>query len=286
MYLTLEILQKRGACQEALDFFAKHYPDGAELIDLIEKAHLPEDFLHWGFYWLEANDAEKKAYLSKMHITGSVSVLYSKDVFESYSISHSCNVTYSERVKHSKNVTGSKCIYDSNYIDNCEGVWKSFMVSNGDRVLEGKNVTNSKEVIKSSYVQNSSGVFQSENIVNCTAIWKSSNLTDCGFCSNCINLKNSLFCDQQSNGEYLLFNKPIEKTRFDMIYQQYNSLFFKPRLRLMSTTWTGEQPPRIHQDFRKHFSDIDPDFWTWVKTLPNYNPNIMYSLTFDPQFLL
>jgi hypothetical protein len=35
MYITLDILQKRGACQESLDFFAKHYPDGVEMMQAI-----------------------------------------------------------------------------------------------------------------------------------------------------------------------------------------------------------------------------------------------------------
>ena len=38
MYITLDLLQKRGACQEALDFFAKHYPNGIEMLEIITLA--------------------------------------------------------------------------------------------------------------------------------------------------------------------------------------------------------------------------------------------------------
>jgi hypothetical protein len=49
MYITLDILQKRGACQEYLDFFAKRFPDGVEMLHMIERGHMPYHALHWGY---------------------------------------------------------------------------------------------------------------------------------------------------------------------------------------------------------------------------------------------
>ena len=38
-------------------------------------------------------------------------------------------------------------------------------------------------------------------------------------------------------------------------------------------------------NFSKFFEDLPNDFWQWVKTLPNYDPEILYSMTFNPTLL-
>lgn len=284
MHITLELLQKRAACQEALDFFAKHYPDGAELIDLINRAHLPDQFLHWGFQHLETSEEEKEAYRKKMKIVDSVGVYGSSDINQSYIITDSRCVDNSNNIHSSKNVTNSNNIYNSTYIESSNQIWKSFVIENSFRVLDSKNVVQSNEVISSDYVVESSGVYESSNIVNSIAIWKSETMTNCGMCFGCHNLNHALFCEQIQDGEYMLFNKPIDKVRFNIIYRQFCNQF-KPQLTLMSTTWQKGSAPRIYRDYRKHTQDISESFWEWVKTLPGYNPDILYSLTFNPQFL-
>lgn len=285
MYVTLDILKQHGACQEALDFFAKHYPNGTEMLPLIKKAHIPESFLHWGYLWLETTPAEKQAYFDRLKIKDSTGVYNSKNITDCFNVSDSQNVSKSSVIKHSKNVTNSKIIYNSDYIEQSEHIHNSFMVTKSNNILNGKNIVNSDEVVDSNYVLNSSGVFASDNVVDSTAIWRSKDMTNCGFCFGCTGLSNSLFCDQQSNGEYLLFNKPITKSRFTMIYQQFNSEFLKPTLTLFDKSDTDVAEVKAHQDYRKHLDKIPLDFWTWVKTLPNYDPKIMYSITFNPIFL-
>ena len=100
----------------------------------------------------------------------------------------------------------------------------------------------------------------------------------------CDNLKNALFCQGIKDGEYLLFNKPIDQVRYEMIAKQFKK--YMPSISL-TDEWKHRfgELPRVNHDFRKHTSKIPAKFWDWVKTLPGYDASIIYSLTFDPQFL-
>lgn len=283
MYITLDILQKRGACQEALDFFAKRFPDGAEMLYFIEKVHLPEHFLHWGYEHLDPSKEEEAAYWKKVKVTDSLGVYQSYHVENSSVVSKSRVVWDSNIVYDSKEVRASAVILNSQFIEESLSVANSSFIERGTYILDSTNITDSKEVVESTYVGNSQGVFKSTNILNGTAIWHSDNLTDCGFCSHCKDLTRSLFCSQMEGGDLLLFNKPIDEARYKMIARQFDK--FGVFLTLMEEWQNGNYIPKAYYDYRKHFQAIKEAFWQWVRTLPNFDPEIMYSLTFDPQFL-
>ena len=38
-------------------------------------------------------------------------------------------------------------------------------------------------------------------------------------------------------------------------------------------------------NFSKFYENLQDDFWQWVKTLPNYNPEVLYSITFNSALL-
>ena len=284
MYITLDILQRRGACQEYIDFFQKRFPDGVEMLEMIEHGHLPYHALHWGYKWLDPNQNEVEAYWKKVRVENSEGVDESDHVTNSRIISFSTQVDNSESVYHSNEifnsryVTNSRCVTDGEFIDNSEFVDRSM------KILRGKNVTDSSEVVDSIYVANSHGVFDSNNIVDAHYIWHSNSLTNCGFCFNCYGLINSLFCFGQENGEYMLFNKQIDKMRFEMIMKQFKRYVGDGAC--MTNNWDtlGGAPVKIY-DYRKHTQFMTDTFWSWVKTLPGYNPDILYSLTFNPLFL-
>ena len=284
MFITLDILQKRGACQEYLDFFAKHYPDGVEMKHMIERGHLPYHAIHWGYQWLDPDEEEIAAYWKRVCVEDSEGVFESDHIYHSSVISQSSNVTNGTYIYSSKNITNSSAVVDSEYIDNSNDIWDSFVVEKSDRVLKSKNVSESNEVCQSNYVVGSSGIYQSDNIVNSVAIWKSEGLTDCAFCFNCRNSTGLLFCTDADGAEYQLFNKPIDKVRFNMIQQQLKRMF-SPELTLFSTPETYNAVPKPYYDYRKHFSKVTDKTWEWVKTLPGYNPSVLYSLTFNPMFL-
>ena len=286
MFVTLDILQKRGACQEYLDFFAKHYPDGVELLHLIEKGHIPEHGLHWGYQWLDPNQEEIDAYWKKVKVVDSEGVHESYDVARSTLVSKSRCVNDSEQIYGSEQISKSDHIVNSNYVNDSHHIASSEFVDESNYILGSKNVNNSSQVVDSVYTMLSYGIYESENVANCHSIWKSENLTDCYFCFGCHNLTNALFCEGISDGEYYLFNKKIDKARFDMIAKQYK-LYSTSFMTLMGE-WpqSMSQHPIKYYDYRKHTENIPDKFYAWVKTLPGYDPAIMYSITFDSRFLI
>jgi hypothetical protein len=93
-----------------------------------------------------------------------------------------------------------------------------------------------------------------------------------------------LFCEGINDGEYLLFNKPIDATRYQMIVKQFYR--YLPEIHL-TDKWKRDfgNLPHPNYDYRKHTKDIPAKFWAWVRTLPGYDASVLYSITFDPQFL-
>jgi hypothetical protein len=43
--------------------------------------------------------------------------------------------------------------------------------------------------------------------------------------------------------------------------------------------------PKINTNFREWYLYIMSEFWQWARTLPNYDPMLLYRITFDPIFL-
>jgi hypothetical protein len=284
MFITVDILQKRGACQEYLDFFVKHYPDGVEMLYMIERGHMPYHALHWGYKWLDPNEEEVAAYWKRVAVENSQGIDESDHITNSEIISHSSRVDNSHNIYDSEDITSCEYIVKSSFVDNSDNIYSSNFVDNSYKVLGSQNITNSNQVVDSSYVVNCHGIYECENVVNSHTIWRSKKLTNCGFCFDCQNISNALFCTQQTEGEYLLFNKKIDKIRFDMVYKQYQryaSIWLN-----LAESWpiTNDYPKKLY-DYRKHVKDIPPSFYAWAKTLPGYDPITMYSMTFDPQFL-
>lgn len=282
MFITLDILQKRGACQEYLNFFAKHHPNGVEMLDVIERGHMPYEALHWGYKWLDPNEEEQKAYWEKVKVINSEGIDDSDNVTNSRLIVESSFVTSSEAIYNCQNITNSKYSVKSSYIDNSEYVFDSNFIDNSYHIYKSNNISNSNEIYDSIYVANSHGIYRSNNIVSSHSIWHSENITDCYFCGYCKDLSHSLFCTNQE-GEYLLFNKPIDKNRFEMIQKQYTR--FAGRLTLFDTWREDFNIPNLHYSYQKHVANIPDSFWDWIKTLPGYEPSVIYSLTFLPHFL-
>jgi carbonic anhydrase/acetyltransferase-like protein (isoleucine patch superfamily) len=284
MYITLDLMQKRGASQDFIDFFIEHFPDGVEMIDVINMRHLPEGFLHWGYQHLDPNEEETKAYWARIDVVDSIGIHESTHVYNSSLVSDSSHVDNSEEIYKSTNITNSNYVSASEYVEDSQFVGMSAFVVKSARILQSKNVENSQEVVLSNYIITADEIFNSNNIVNGSIIWNSNNLTECGFCANCNNLKYSLFCSSIKDGEYMLFNKPIDKVRFDMIWKQFRK--YAPHLSFTSG-WKKDfgNLPHVNYNYRKHLKEIPIQFWSWVHTLPGFDASIMYSLTFDPQFL-
>jgi hypothetical protein len=286
MYITLDIIQKRGGCGEYLRFFEKRYPNGVEMLELIEHGHIPYHGLHWGYKWLDPNEEEIAAYRKRVKVSDSEGVDASDHVTNSMLVSHSSKINQSQEVYNSKEVNFSQYVVKSEFVDDSKHIADSCFITNCCDIINCKNAENSNQVVDSTYIINSHGVYDSYNITDSHAIWRSNNLTNCFFCFDCADTNNAMFCLNQHGGEYMLFNKPVDKTRFEMVQKQYKR-YALPFITL-TDPWNvhNGDVPHVNHDFRDHTKNIPASFWEWVKTIPGYNPEILYSLTFIPQFLV
>lgn len=284
MFITVDILQKHGAEEEDVALFEAFFPKGLIGSEFLLDPRTPLEFIHWAYKWLDFDKNEKEIYNLRVAVKNSQGVDESDHITNSELISHSSRVDNSHNIYDSEDIASCEYIVKSKFVDSSDNVYSSDFVDNCYKILGSKNATNSNQVVDSSYVVNCHGIFECENVVDCHTIWRGKNLTDCGFCFGCQDISNALFCTQQNEGEYLLFNKKIDKTRFDMIYKQYKR--YAAAWCTMAEGWPvdGGYPKKTY-DYRKHIKNIPDSFYSWVKTLPGYDPMVMYSLTFNPQFL-
>jgi hypothetical protein len=291
MYLTLDILKKNNACGQGVDWFSQNYPDGAELIDVIRDKRVATEFLHWGYQHLSINEAEYQAYLERLQIE----VEKPWTIYEGRIVKNSEYVSKSERVTNSSFVFGSKQIKDSHnvnhskMVERSEMIYNSFLIDNSKRVLDSKNITDSANVICSDFVVGSYSIFNGSMItdsgyVNGFSRGSSRDITESFFIMSCKNLRHCLFCEGISDKEYHLFNKPITPKLYEVISKQLWDI-----LEGRDLTFTKEWPentvpldtPRVQRNLIKQHKDLPDEFWDWVKTLPNYDPTVLYGITFQ-----
>ena len=291
MYLTREILDKHNACGQGVAWFVEHYPDGAELIEIINDKRVNVPFLHWGFQHLTVSEEERQAYYTRLKID----VPYPWSVYQCRDVSNSSYISDSEKVSDSSFVFGSKNVNESNNIshskivDGSDCVYNSFLVTNCYGVVDSKNITDSTNIVCSEFVVGSHGVFNGNMITDSnfvSAFTKGGvrDITDSSFIMSCSNLKNCLFCEGISDKEYHIFNKPVPPRTFEAIYKQMDLVLGAFEAQLTLEWPKGTVPldtPRINRNVIKQFKDLPDDFWDWVATLPNYDPLVLYSIVFN-----
>ena len=297
MFLTLEILEKYDACESGKKWFEHYFPDGGELIDIINHKFVTPDILHWGYTNLTTTSEEQEAYWRKLN----VDCERRWSIYESDNITNGSFVSRSSRVKLGAYVFGSKDVTDStnvlsssnversSKIFNSEFVYDSHKVSHGKNITESVNVVNSDYVVRSSSVMNAAVVTNS-HFVNSLTTGTTKQIKNSMFIADCENMKNCLFCANTKNGEYLLFNQSIDTDQFDMITKQLTSILGGWQAELVCDhAWPGEtiplDSPQIQRNVLRQYKNLPETFWRWVKTLPYYNPSILYALTFQPHML-
>ena len=62
MFLTIDVLRRLNACEQGIKYVERFYPNGVELVDIINDRHINKDFLHWGREYLTVNATEMEAY--------------------------------------------------------------------------------------------------------------------------------------------------------------------------------------------------------------------------------
>jgi hypothetical protein len=127
----------------------------------------------------------------------------------------------------------------------------------------------------------SSQCYDSSEIIN------SIGLENCFFCFDCADSTNLMFCKGVIDSDYQIFNKPVTKRQFDLFAQQYKEFMIYSLA--FAQHWPNQsaiaESPFITSNFKLWYEPIPDGIWQWVKTLPGYNPTILYSITMNETFL-
>ena len=210
------------------------------------------------------------------------------------------NIIDSNYVVNSQNIDSSSFVHDSVDIAYCEDIYKvedatnSHQIFNGQFIYDSKRIIGSRNVLESTNVVNSDAIYNSKNIcechnvLGCSELRKCVDATDSLFCADSTNIKHCLFCYGLVNAEYHIFNKSIDKDRYEMIVKQYFR-YLSGELNYTKEPWPKSMLipslPNLCLYYNKHYQLTDK-FWKWVRTLPNFDPMLMYNITMLPEFLV
>jgi hypothetical protein len=294
MYLTLDTIQKLDIDDRSRAWLKTHFPNGAEIIDIFNHQFISPDFLHWIYVNFTTTDKEKEAYRKKLKINcgdANYSIYCSNDVAGCSYVTHSSHIDGCERVFYSNDVRDSNNILHSNNVENSKLVYGSDFVYDSERVINGKNVNASTAIVNSEYVVHSRCIFGATNIKNSAYISdigfaETKQISDSYFISGSKNLNHCLFCFGIENQSYQLFNKPIDEMEYTMIVRQMQSILrdWEPEL-VKDNYWPQRtiplDSPILQRNAITQWKNLPDRFWDWVKTLPNYREDIMYSLTYQ-----
>lgn len=287
MFVTSEILERTGACDIGKEWFAKHYPEGTELSTLITHRHISTAFLHWGRKFLSPNEEEIALYNKVLGNENNENILECEKVVNSKMIFYSKNIDNCSSIHKGEDIKDSFVIINSSTVENSSQIFLSEFVYNSIKVLNSTNINQSLNVIESTYVVRSKNVYMSNLITGCTEIYRGANLEDCMLCNDCSNLKHCFGCQGLTEGEYMIFNKQVSPEHFEIIKKQYLSMI--DCLLKYVDNWPidiiSTEIPKVDRKFPHHYETMPTKFWKWIKTLPNYSDNIMFSLTCLPEFL-
>ena len=144
------------------------------------------------------------------------------------------------------------------------------------------NICASTMVSNSKNINFSTNVFDSMDIINCNSV------TNSYFCKNCSNISNCLFCFGLEDAEYCVFNIPIDKKRFEVIKEQYQK--YQTELLSFVETWPenmfSNHTINTIVKFDIWYYPIPQKFWKWVRTLPGFDPMLIYNITMLPEILV
>lgn len=297
MFINEQILKQYGADDEETKYFSSFFPNGAELVDVLSNSSLEIYFLHWLISHFTTTNEEKAQYLKtvKIECDSPRTVFESDNVTDSSWVSRSSNIKKSEYIFSSQNITSSSNILLSEDVINSSQIFGSEFIYSSKQILHSKNITNSNNIVCSDYVVNSHSVMNSAAITNSAYVdsWSpggTKQIKNCRFIMDCQNLKNSLFCHKICDKEYMMFNQKIDEADYLNIIEQLDSILERYRTELViEGEWPfGKIPldtPRVQRNIIKQYSLLPSTFWRWVKTLPGYDPSVLYAITYKKDLI-
>lgn len=296
MFLTLEYLEQNNACEKGKKWFAKYYPNGAELIDIMRHrtVRFAPEFLHWGYNNLATSPEEQAVYweVLKVDCERKDTIFESDNLTNCEYVSQSSRVVDSNHIFSSKKIKNSSEIVSSTCVENSKIIYASDFVYDSSYVLTGKNITNSLNII------NSNNVFNSENVANCSQVSDSycvvgtdektnSAFEYCYFVTRCNNLKNCIFCADLQDKEYYVFNRQVSEQQF-LSYQKQLKDLLEPWQAAFVKEWPNNQvltelpEKNLPWKYYKHLPEI---ILLWAKTLPGYDDVLFAKIIMSNDFM-
>lgn len=289
MFLTIENLEKYPIDKEEIEKIKILYPNGVEISTLIDDPKISSHFLDWIFSYFPIKDMEKEKYEKRFNIEESTDYFSSNNITNCYTIFNSKNCKNSGFIKNSFYIEDSHLISDSKKIKKSANIFNSQKITESYSIIESSLVHNSTRVYDSKNIYNSIDIFRSENISSGMALTNCNRLEQSFFCVNCSNSTNLMFCYRINAKDYQIFNKPVSKEEYLKISQEIFTKFDNLTCNLF--TLTGNLPTSldkgyiIYEDFSSHYKNIPTEFYDYIKTIPGFEPLIMYSITLNPIFL-
>lgn len=288
MFITLDILRAHNACDQGIKYIEHFYPNGAEMIDIIKDKCISKEFLHWGREHLSHSDEEFEAYLDACNIVNSDGLWYSQDVHDSKCIIRSRNISNSQFVFDSFDIENSADIIDSEDILNSHQIIRSSMIDNSQKIFMGINITDGLNICNSKMIARSKNIDNSTNVFDSSEIFSSENVSSSHFCQDCRKIKHCMFCLGLEDAEYHVFNRPVDKSHYELLERQY--LKYMTGLLDFVRDWPEDSTSKYIVTPSKKFDDwycsISDRFWKWARTMPNFDQILLYSITMIPEILL
>ena len=258
------------------------------MIDIIRDKHINKEFLHWGREHLSNGPEELAAYCQACNIINSEGYWYSVNISDSKYVVKSKNVKNSTSIFKSSDITQCKDVVETDDAENSGLVFYSSMVDNCVKVHKGKNIVSSVNVCNSTMVARSENVIDSTNIFDSSEIIRCHTATDSHFCQDCVDIDHCLFCEGLERAEYHIFNKPVDKSVYEMLEKQYKK-YMTVQLDFIAD-WPENLLVDVHIYPTRKFDDwyhpISEKFWKWVRTLPNFDSMFIYKITMLPEILV
>ena len=290
MFITSEVLKEYDACIEGQQWFARNFPNGATMMEVIKTPHVPLYFLHWGALHFDATPEEIEAYTVACHIQNCTSFFECSYAENSSYIDNSNHVTDSEFVFNSNHVKKSRQIQHSSQVEYSNSIINSTSIISSEWCVESQSIKKSMNVLRSNYIIGSHDIYSSSLVTDSSFVFESKDVVEGGFVNHCINVEHCLFCADCTDKQYMIFNHPVKPAQWNFIYDEYNHFIDGHHINLCDP-WEPDAIDEMvltHSSYIQFFKPFDKwmdEFMSWVKNLPYYDPMIAYQITFIPNFL-
>ena len=212
-----------------------------------------------------------------------------QNIQDSQYIANSSDVDFSSFIHSSTGVSHSTDVLNSDDVTNSLKVFQSQFVYSSEKIFGSTSIENSRNVLISKGIYNSRNIYDCTNVITSGELRSCEDITASNFCVDGKGLKNCLFCCELNNKEYHIFNKPVDKERFEIILKQYQRIMGELELDYMREPWPESMLipnlPSPFPYFNKHYLQLPDKFWRWVQTVSGYDADLLYKMTLNSDLI-